>query len=291
MLWISLSVLNISYLSRIMSVKNKLKHLLRRHPFLYKMRFKLLSKFATKESIGELYYNAWNPISEIPKSFFEINAKIFASNQKVLTDLEKVETIARWMVNNIKRGRGLGLSSEDTLKIMTLGRGGVCSDFAQAFNNLCVINNIKVKEWGFKCISQKRSIRGGHSFNEFYSKELAKWILIDTYKSLLFYKNDSNIPLSVFELFDTLKENRKVIFKNIEPNYLTDPIKVKDIYLSSNSIPFLITNYHNKTYDYYLKKFNFLPIFFTHGIIYLLGKSYKFLFIREIYFQQKPIHN
>ncbi len=270
-----------------MSVKNKLKHLLRRHPFLYKLRFKLLSKFETKESIIELDYNILNPISEIPNYFFEINAKIFTQNKSIVTDVEKVETIARWMINNIKRGRGLGLPSEDTIKIMTLEKGGVCSDFAQVFNNLCVINELKVKEWGFKSISKIKGISGGHSFNEFYSKELEKWVLIDTYKCILFYKNNSDIPLSVFELFDALQKNKTVIFKNIEPNYSTDPIRVKDVYLSSKSIPFLITNYHNKTYDYYLKKFNFLPLFCTHGLLYLLGKSYKFLFIREIYFQQE----
>ncbi|MCF6133282.1 transglutaminase-like domain-containing protein [Flavobacterium wongokense] len=270
-----------------MSVKEKLKHIIRRPTFLYHLRFQLLSKFETKESVSELYYNVLNPISEIPQYFFEINNKIFANQTNELNDLEKAETIARWMINNIKRGRGLGLPSEDTIKIMTLEKGGVCSDFAQVFNNLCVINNIKVKEWGFKSISKNKHIRGGHSFNEFYCKNLGKWILIDTYKCIFFYKKDSNIPLSVFELFDTLKENGKVIFKNIEPTYLTDPIRVKDVYLSSNSVPFLITNYHNKTYDCYLKKFNFLPVFFTHGIVYLLGKSYKFLFIREIYFQSK----
>lgn len=273
-----------------MSVKTKLKHILKRPLFLYKLRFILLSKFETKARVIELYYNNWNPISEIPKCFFELNSKIFPHQDIPKNDLKKTETIARWMINNIKRGRGLGLSSEDTVKIMTLEKGGVCSDFAQVFNNLCVINNIKVKEWGFKSISKKIGLRGGHSFNEFYSKELEKWILVDTYKCIFFYKYNSDIPLSVFELFDALNENKKVIFKNIDPNYLTDPIRVKDLYLSSISVPFLITNYHNKTYDYYLNKFNFLPVFFTHGILYLLGKSYKFLFFREIYFKQNRIH-
>jgi len=268
-----------------MSVKTKLKYLLKRHSFLYKVRFKLLSRFETKESIGALYYNNLNPVSEIPGYFFEINKKIFPAHCEELTDIEKAKTIARWMIKNIKRGRGLGLPSEDCAKIMTLEKGGVCSDFAQVFNNLCVISNLKVKEWGFKSISQNRGIRGGHSFNEFFSKELNKWILIDTYKCIFFYKKNSIIPLSVFELFDTLKENKTVIFENIEPDYLTDPIRVTDVYLSSKSIPFLITNYHNKTYDYYLRKFDFLPVFCAHGIIYLLGKSYKFLFIRELYFR------
>ena len=270
-----------------MSVSGKLKHLLTRHSFLYKLRFFLLSRFETKEGVSRLCYNLFNPISEIPKYFFKVNAKIFTQPNYELGDLEKAETIARWMIKNIQRGRGLGLPSEDTIKIMTLEKGGVCSDFAQVFNNLCVVNNIKVKEWGFKSISKKKGISGGHSFNEFYSQKLEKWILIDTYKCIFFYKENSTIPLSVFELFDTLKENQKVLFKNIEPAYLTDPVRVKDVYLSSKSVPFLITNYHNKTYDRYLTKFAFLPIFVTHGFIYLLGKSYKFLFIREIYFQPK----
>lgn len=251
------------------------------------MRFKLLSKFETKEGINELYYNVLNPASEIPKYFFEINSKIFPESNSTLNDLEKVEIIARWMINNTRRGRGLGLPSEDTIKIMTLEKGGVCSDFAQAFNNLCVINDVKVKEWGFKSVSKKIGIRGGHAFNEFYSRELEKWILIDVYKCIFFYEAGSDIPLSVFELFDALKDDKKVIFKNIEPTYSTDPVRVKDVYLSSNCIPFLVTNYHNKTYDYYLKKFDFLPIFFTHGLLYLFGKSYKFLFTREIHFEPK----
>ncbi|WP_448931996.1 transglutaminase domain-containing protein [Flavobacterium sp.] len=248
-----------------------------------------MSKFETKDYVSKLYYNIWNPVSEIPPCFFELNSKIFASKKNTFDDVQKVETIARWMINNITRGRGLGLSSEDTVKIMTLEKGGVCSDFAQVFNNLCVINNIKVKEWGFKCISKNKSIRGGHSFNEFYSNELQKWILIDTYKSIFFYTKKSTVPLSVFELFDVLSQNRKVIFKSIEPAYSTDPIRVKEVYLSSNSVPFLISNYHNKTYDYYLKKLHFLPVYFAHGIIYLLGKSYKFLFITDIYLHKKPV--
>ncbi len=272
-----------------MAVFKKIKYLLKRHPLLYKVRFILLSKFATKDGINKLCHNDFNPISEIPKLFFEINDTIFPNNKIVLNDIEKVETIAVWMINNIKRGRGLGMSSEDTLKIMTTEKGGVCSDFALVFNNLSIINDIKVKEWGFKSISKSKEISGGHSFNEFYSKELDKWILIDTYKCIFFFVHNSAIPLSVFELFDALKEQQKVIFKNIEPTYFTDAKRVEDVYLSSKSIPFFITNYHNKTYDYYIKKFDFLPLFFTHGMLYILGKSYKFLFVREFYFKTESV--
>jgi hypothetical protein len=272
-----------------MAFFKKLKYILKRHSFFYKVRFKLLTKFVSKEHISRLSYNDLNPVCEIPKLYFEINVKIFPDKNVVLNDLEKAKTIAVWMVNNMGRGRGLGLSSEESLKLMLTEKAGVCSDFSQIFNNISVINNIKVKEWGFKSISKNREISGGHSFNEFYSRELNKWILIDSYKCIFFYKNDSTIPLSVFELFDSLKEHEKVIFKNLDPSYSTDPIRVKDMYLSFNSIPFFIANYHNKTYDFFLKKLHFLPIFFTHGLLYILGKSYKFLFIRELYFYKKTV--
>ena len=43
---------------------------------------------------------------------------------------------------------GLSVPSEEALKIMLAGKGGVCSDMVQIFNNFCVINDIKVREWG-----------------------------------------------------------------------------------------------------------------------------------------------
>jgi hypothetical protein len=37
--------------------------------------------------------------------------------------------------NNIKGGTGLGKSSKPPLQKMINGEGGVCSDFAQVYNN------------------------------------------------------------------------------------------------------------------------------------------------------------
>jgi hypothetical protein len=42
---------------------------------------------------------------------------------------------------------------------------------------------------------------GGTFFNEIYSKELQKWILIDVAKCIYFYNSDSR-PLSVSELIE-----------------------------------------------------------------------------------------
>ena len=72
-----------------MAVFKKIKYLLKRHSFFYKVRFLLLSKFANKECINKLCHNDFNPISEIPKLFFEINDTIFPNNKIVLNDIEK----------------------------------------------------------------------------------------------------------------------------------------------------------------------------------------------------------
>ncbi len=45
---------------------------------------------------------------------------------------------------------------------MINGEGGVCSDFSQIYSNFCVINDIKVKEWGLKNLSNDSSVSGGH---------------------------------------------------------------------------------------------------------------------------------
>ena len=83
---------------------------------------------------------------------------------------------------------------------MRYKRGGVCSDYAQVFINFCIINDIKVREWGIKGSSQ--AIIGGHSFNEFYSEELRKWILIDIYNCVFIINKSSKELLSVSQLVD-----------------------------------------------------------------------------------------
>ncbi|MFV8376601.1 transglutaminase-like domain-containing protein [Flavobacterium sp. LB1P71] len=251
---------------------------LRRHPLLYEVRFRLLSKNASVHRVENFCYNNINKTADIPEIYFELNPLIFEKTKGALSDIDKAKKIAIWLRNNTKGGPGLGKSSTLALKKMISGEGGVCSDFSQVFNNFCVINDLKVKEWGLKIQSNDPSIKGGHAFNEIYSKEFQKWILIDVAKSILFHPINPTIPSSVFDLIQSKKENKEIYFSSFNEKNTLDRKRITALYLTSNSYPFVITNYCNKTYDSYLNKLNFLPEPMIHGLLFFLGKSYVFEF-------------
>lgn len=255
----------------------------RRHSLLFKIRFRMVSKRSSVDRIENFCYNTINPKYDIPPIYFQLNRMILTQPKVELSDLEKAKKIAKWLRNHIKGGPGLGKSSNIALRKMIRGEGGVCSDLSQAYNNFCVINDLKVKEWGLKIITKDQTIRGGHSFNEIYSREFQKWVLIDVSKSILFYHTNSKIPLSVVELIQLKKENKELHYFEFNKKIIVDKQYIEDLYLMPNSFPFLITNYSNKTYDYFLDKFSFFPESIIHGLIFLSGKSYVFEFPTKDY--------
>jgi hypothetical protein len=251
---------------------------LRRHPVLYKIRYRLISKKASLASIESFCYNDINKKTSIPPLFFEVNNLIFTDTNENFSGFEKAKKIAIWLKNNVKGGPGLGKSSATALQKMINGEGGVCSDFSQIYSNFCVINEIKVKEWGMKSLSNDPNVSGGHSFNEVYCQEFQKWIMIDVAKSILFYDANKKVPLSTLEYIHLKKQQKEINIIAIGTNDTFDNSKAKNIYLLANSLPFVITNYDNKTYDYYLDKLDFFPVSIIHGILVLTGKSYIFEF-------------
>lgn len=253
----------------------------RRHPLLYKIRYQIVSKSVAQENIENFCYNDINNKNKIPPLFFEINKLIFDENSQKAPVFEKAKKIAIWLKNNIKGGPGLGKSSATALRKMIDGEGGVCSDFSQIYNNFCVINDIKVREWGMKNLSTDHSVSGGHSYNEVYCDELQKWIMLDVAKSIVFYASNPEIPLSSLEYIRLKKENKTINIININENAPLDLDNVKKIYLSSVSLPFLISNYNNKTIDNYLEKLDFFPVSIIHGLLMLTGQGYTFRFPEE----------
>ena len=121
----------------------KISWILKRHPYLYYIRFKLLSKKAHPSQVYNYSYNAINKKQDIPEYFKTINDDIF-KHGPVSKDVDRVIAIASWLRTHIKGGSGLSLSSEKALRCMLTGSGGVCSDLSQVFNNFCVINDIQV---------------------------------------------------------------------------------------------------------------------------------------------------
>lgn len=261
----------------------KIVWIFKRHPFLYLTRFRLLSKNSNVEEIKNLTYNIINTKGDIPDYFFEINNDIF-KNGKPQTDLEVVKELCCWLVNNIKGGPGLSVPSEKALRIMLLGKGGVCSDMVQIFNNFCVINDIQVKEWGVTRAPFNRDY-GGHSFNEVYCKELKKWVLVDVSYCALFFHDKINEPLSVVEFYQFLRQNKEQLsYEIFNQSMNVDEKAVDKNYLCPDNIPFLIHNYSNKTYDWFLERFRpHLPIFIIHFFIFIIGKSYNYKFPLDDY--------
>ncbi|MBJ6368286.1 transglutaminase domain-containing protein [Snuella sedimenti] len=260
----------------------KIRWIVKRHPYLYYTRFKLLSKKAAADEAWDYSYNTINQRENLPTYFKTINLKIFEETQ-FLSDFDKTLYLAKWLRMHIKGGSGLSLSSEKALKKMLKGEGGVCSDIAQVFNNFCVLNDIKVREWGITSLPYKNKF-GGHAVNEFYSDKHNKWVLIDVAKSLMFYEEDSEEPLSVLELFENNKEKKRIVFRSFLSSNPIDYKLIKDYYLHTERMPFLICNYRNNTYDWYLDKFQpYLPIFVIHFWLYLAKKSYYYLFPLQCY--------
>lgn len=260
-----------------MGLKKKIKWFIKRHPLLYYTRFKLLSKNSSESQTEIDTYNCINKKQDIPQIYHEVNKDIFKHGRPE-ADLEAAIQISVWLLENIKGGRGLSLSSDEVLKSMLAGDGGVCSDMAQVFNNFCVINDIRVKEWGVTTIPFNRKY-GGHSVNEIFSKEHDKWLLIDVSKGIMIHMEGKEAPLSVVELYQVNKTDKKIIYKSFIDSIKVNMTQVDNYYLNRSSVPFLISNYSNKTYDLFLNTFRpFVPVFLIHFLVYILNKSYRYKF-------------
>lgn len=262
-------------------ILKKILWTLKRHPFLYLARFRLLSKNSNINEIKNYSYNSVNNKKAIPSHFNQINAIIFEDGKPNL-DIDLVKKISCWLVNNIKGGKGLSVPSEEALKIMLAGNGGVCSDKVQVFNNFCVINDIKVREWGVTRAPFNKEY-GGHSFNEVYIKELNKWVMIDITYCSLFHLNDDRL-LSVTEFYKLLRKGENVSYKIYNPEKIVNSKSIAKNYFNPGNTPFLIYNYSNKIYDFFLKVLRpIMPVFVVHFIIFIITKSYKYKFPLDDY--------
>lgn len=226
-------------------------------------------------------YNTLNKKKDIPALYTTINAEIFKSHTPE-SDLDLIKQLVIWLLEHTNVGPGLSQPSEKALNILLYGKGGVCSDMVQVFNNFCVLNDIPVREWGTTS-APFNPANGGHSFNEIYSKELQKWLLIDPSWGGVFYDAHTQ-ALSVLELYALSRAKKEVYFQSFMPNKDIPKEHVNKNYLNSDITPFLICDYRNKTYDRYLKFARpYLPVFIIHFFIFLSGKGYHYKFPLDDY--------
>lgn len=262
-------------------ILKKIKWTLKRHPFLYLTRFRLLSKNTSVDAIESCSYNTLNKKTDIPGLYHDINAEIF-KNVKPESDLDLIKHLVTWLLDHTNFGPGLSVTSEKALDILLYGKGGVCSDMVQVFNNFCVINDIPVREWGTTSAPFNRA-NGGHSFNEVYIKNFKKWLLIDPSWGGMFY-DENNRALSAVELYSLNRTHQPVHYQSFIPNKEIPIEHVNKNYLNPDITPFLICDYRNKTYDRSLRFARpYIPIFIIHFFIYLSGRGYHYKFPLDDY--------
>jgi hypothetical protein len=170
----------------------------RRHPWWYMQRHSLIVRLGSKAVFEDGCTNRHVQPDEIPPLYRAYAAEL---DPKDGSNLDRARAIAYGLSHDHPRGSGLGVTSTEALEqIMTRG-GGVCSDYAQVFLGLCLAAGIPVREWG---VNYEGLCSGaGHSFNEIYSEEHRKWVLIDSYRSLCVIDRSSGAPLSVEEVIHT----------------------------------------------------------------------------------------
>jgi hypothetical protein len=266
-------------------LKKKFQWILRRHPLLYLVRFAMICRnLRPNENLPE--FQDINDKEEIDELFFKINDRI--KLQPEADELDKALQIAIYLRMAIKGGRGLGFSSATAMRMMMEGKGGICSDYSQIFNLFCLINDIRVREWG--CVERFYNPKYGHTFNEIYSSKLQRWVLIDMGKNLIF-TNGQNQPLDAISLFRGLRKGEPLIYKHFSDHICIDMYKIGITY-SEQAKPFVIENYHNKTYDAYLNKYQeTLPSFLINALMILKGLNYRYVFplddYKKLFFMHK----
>lgn len=262
----------------------KLHWTLKRHPFLYSTRFKLLSQNSSISDIEAISYNMTNAKAHIPRYFFEVNTHIFPSGLPK-DPFERVIQLASWLSQHIKGGSGLSYASDVALKKMLAGEGGVCSDRVQIFNNFCVLNDIQVREWGVTSIPFDTTY-GGHSFNEVYIPSMNKWIAIDVSYCGFFYSGGRPLPLSTLELFDLIRNKTVVHFETFFETQKNTQKSIRKNYLHPHVVPFMVSHYNTKVYDRFLHYLRgIMPVFMIHFLVYLTGNSYRYHFPLDNYKQ------
>ncbi len=248
---------------------------MKRHIVFYYLRFWLQSR--NQPDVTRLScFNDYNRKEDVPPLFREVFAKM---DLPASGDFERALAIAVAQRMMIKGGRALGFDSEKTLQLMLDGKGGVCSDQAQAFNIFCLLADIRVREWG--TIESASTPDVGHVINEIYSKELGRWIAIDVMKNLWFQSEDGH-PLSVTGLFASLRKGEPLRYVHFSNHRCIDMYKINRTY-SGSCITFYIDRYSNKTYDRYLKRFSGWHNAFIHGLMILTRQNYRYVFVLDNY--------
>lgn len=258
---------------------SSLKKLLRRAPIFFPIRFWLVLTQPSKKVLEEENYNSYNRKEDIPQAFYTENEKMKVVGNTIF---DRALHIATYLKGNYPGGtKNLGYSSERTLYTLQTKPEGTCGDYSQVFILFCILNDIKVREWGVHDKVYKNTV--GHVFNEVYLPEQNQWMCIDLHFAIYFKDKATQQVLSMPDVIKRTAEGQE---ESIEIVHFL-PVKdsgegrdtVKKNYFGKTHLFFLITKYHNKKMDDELNRFSKLPIPLVHLWLIFTGRYYKYMLV------------
>ncbi|MDN5214378.1 transglutaminase-like domain-containing protein [Fulvivirgaceae bacterium BMA12] len=258
----------------------KFPYFLKRHPVFYSTRFWLTIKKPGKNDFYEEHCNKYVRKDKIPIEFREEIKRIGV--KKGNSSFVAAKKIIRYMNKHYGKGRGLGYSTVEILRLLKNNGGGTCSDYSNIFTALCLALNIRVREWGLVgSLKYKNTGKNlGHSFNEIYCHQWKKWILFDPFFGVYFESKDNKQPLGTTEVIDFHTRDtgriRQVHFLSDRPMKVGRKAKIARYYLEKN-IFFLLKGYNIFSQDRILRMHKKFPLPVLHFLLILCNRYHSYI--------------
>ncbi len=258
---------------------SSIKKLLRRAPIFFPIRFWLVLTKPQKKVLEEENYNSYNHKEDIPQAFYTENEKMQVKGE---TTFERALHIATYLKGNYPGGaKNLGYSSEKTLHTLQTKPEGTCGDYSQVYILFCILNYIKVREWGVHDKVYKNTV--GHVFNEVYLPEQNQWMCIDLHFAIYFRDKVTQRVLSMPDIIQMTADGNEDSIEIVHFLPIKDSDEgreyIKNIYFGRTYLFFLLTKYHNKKMDDMLNKLKKLPIPLVHLLLIFRGHYYKYMLV------------
>lgn len=260
-----------------MPLKTHIAKLLRRAPVFFPIRFFLILMKPDKKVLEEENYNAYNPKQDIPEPFYTENKKMQVQGE---TTFERALYMAKYLKGNYPGGtKNLGYSSAKTLHTLQTLPEGTCGDYSQVFINFCILNDIKVREWGVHDAVYKNKI--GHVFNEVFLPEENRWVCIDLHFAIYFRDKNNRRVLSMSEIIAKTADSKEDEIEIIHFLPIKDSNEgreyIKSIYFGRTYLFFIVTRYLIKKMDNALDNGGRLPIPLIHLLLIFKRQYYKYM--------------
>jgi hypothetical protein len=146
---------------------------------------------------------------------------------------------------------------------------GCCSDHAQVFNAVAMLNGIIAREVGHRT----------HTFNEYWDESLNKWVWLDPQFALM-ARDDSDTYLSLAQIHERLRDGGQIqwdFFGSPEHFFATESISESE-YFRAQPFGSLTMTLGNNVFeqDYWNRALSFMPKSFRQLLMLVTGIQPKY---------------